>query len=180
MEETASRSTNSSSQKRILTEEDLHKFSIVPLENCSLDQALERANFHGAKAWGVLPLKHGGWGIRVFATEFEEIVKVIRPTDYRKFSGETYEISSLPEWICEDGLAKLLRPDHTIVRIKGTKLTGHGVSQRMSYLITTTTPIVWDHKQGPGGSLVCCNIAERRRPKIKTNAPSFRPSKNNM
>ena len=75
--------------KFIQSDEDREYFTTVHLENCSREQAVERAKYHGINAWGVLPMKKGGWGIRVKSSDFEVMVKKIRPEDYQLFTGDT-------------------------------------------------------------------------------------------
>ena len=57
--------------KFIENDEDRYFFSTVPLDNATFDQAMALAKFHGLNAWGVSPLKRGGWETRVQTPEFE-------------------------------------------------------------------------------------------------------------
>ena len=45
--------------KFIDTDEDKNFFSVVPLLNATREDALQRAAYHGADTWGVVPLRNG-------------------------------------------------------------------------------------------------------------------------
>ena len=63
--------------KYIENDDDRNYFSVVPLLNCTREEALKRAAFHGNGTWGVVPLRNGSWGVRVRATEFDVAAEML-------------------------------------------------------------------------------------------------------
>ena len=94
----------------------------------------------------------------MLGSQFDDMVKAIRPKDYQLFLGDTYEISGLPDGMCEEGLAEFLRPEYTATRVKGTKRIFWGAFTTRTYWVMTNTKIVWEHKQG-ANFLASCNVA---------------------
>ncbi len=78
------------------SDEDRQKYRTVPCqEGCSLKAALEQAGHMGNEAYGVVRTKRG-FAIRVKATEYEGVVRRLRPEDAQHFIGDRWEISGLP------------------------------------------------------------------------------------
>ena len=63
--------------KYITSEEDRDFFSVVPLPGVSREDALQRAAFHGADTFGVVPLKNGEWAIQVRSTQYESAAQTV-------------------------------------------------------------------------------------------------------
>ena len=159
----------------IESDADRSFFATIPLDE-TREKALERAAFHGAEVWGVVPQRNGkGWGVRVVATEYERFAKVIRPTDYQQITGEVYELSGFPTWMGEEGLAEFLAPGNTIAQFRGTTTYGWNECKRRNFFVKTTEKIAWTKKQGED-FVATCGI-EVRKPRRTEPVQSFRQNK---
>ena len=75
---------------------DKNMYRCVPLDTgISVQAALRQADFLGDQAFGVIATSRG-FGIRVKAESFEEVLKTMRPDDFQSFVGKKLEISGLP------------------------------------------------------------------------------------
>ena len=151
--------------KYIETEEDKLAFATVPLD-CSREKALERAAFHGAECWGVVPQRNGLSGNRVLREQYERLAKLFRPDDYQKITGETYEISGCPTYMDEDGLAEFLAPETVVVQFNGTTTKGKKEQARRSFFVKTANKVTCTYKHGEDFFATCKSQRDGR------NAPS--------
>ena len=152
-------------------EEDRNRFSIVPLESATREEAIAKAREHEEKTFGVVETRGGGWGVRVLSTSYEEVAKLLRPEDFWKVTGVTYEISGLPRGMCSAALEEFLAPEITVTQFKGTQRTGWGEAERRSFLIKTDTNIIWTRKQ-LGPFLATCKVSVPAKATSKNQAPS--------
>ena len=67
----------------IETQADLKMFATIPLD-LSREKALERASFHGAGCWGVVPQRNGLWGPFFVLIRFGCIVNSWASFDFRE------------------------------------------------------------------------------------------------
>ena len=64
--------------------EDRSKYSLVPLPpDTTWETAMGKAEWLGVKAHGVDHTAKG-WAIRVYATEYQDVIKIARPSDWQK------------------------------------------------------------------------------------------------
>ena len=99
--------------------------SVLPTPIAEREHATaEQAKFLGAEAWGVVPTKKNGWGVRVRAEAYEALAKRLRPDDHQLITGKIFEISGFPTWVCEDALAQFLSPTTKVLEVVSTKKPG--------------------------------------------------------
>ena len=77
--------------------------------------------------------ENGKWGVRVVATEYERLGRIIWLTDYQAITGDVYELSGFPTWMGEEGLAEFLAPSNSIAQFRGSKKYGWGECERLSF-----------------------------------------------
>ena len=72
----------------------------MPLVDATREAAMAKAREHEAQTYGVVETRSGSWGVRVLSTEYEALAKGLRPENFWKVTGVTYEISGLPAGMC--------------------------------------------------------------------------------
>jgi len=88
---------------------DREHFKIVPLPfGVTFPQARDKALFLGELSCGAVPCGKG-FGIRVLASNFEQVLQKIRPADADLFLGKQWEISGLPCSCGENALRQMLQ-----------------------------------------------------------------------
>ena len=108
----------------ITSDADKHFFAIVPLINATREQALERAKFHTAETFGVVPLRNGSWGIRVKSETYDAAAAAIRPDDFGAITGPVYELSGWPLYTTEEGVAEFLGVENPVQEVRGNRRYG--------------------------------------------------------
>ena len=132
--------------KYITSQEDRDFLSVVPLPGVSREDALQRAAFHGADTFGVVPLKNGEWAIRVRSTQYESAAQKIRPDDFASIVGPIYELAGFPQYVCDEGVREFLGEANPLIQVRGSRKYGHGDGRRRKFLVKVSIPIVWSHK----------------------------------
>ena len=87
---------------------DRERFKIVPLPyGVTFPEARDKAIFLGDLSAGAVPCGRG-FGIRVLASNFDQVLHKMRPSDAEQFLGTQWEISGLPCSCGENALLQLL------------------------------------------------------------------------
>ena len=84
----------------------LYRAAPLPI-GVSLETSVRQAAFFGEKAYGVVPYARG-FGIRVKAADFQEILTQIQPENSEQFFGKRWEISGLPLAMGKESLQDFL------------------------------------------------------------------------
>ena len=92
----------------IESDQDRLLYRAAPLPICvSLETAVRQAAFFCEKAFGVVPFARG-FGVRVKAADFQEILTQIQPENSEQFIGKRWEISRLPLAMSKESLQDFL------------------------------------------------------------------------
>ena len=90
-------------------DKDKDEYKVIPLSgDVQLDSAFRTGQFH-SQSCGVV-LMRSGLGLRVVPSEFDSMLKQVRPDDAERFLGSKFEVSGLPLSIGPEGLVAFVAP----------------------------------------------------------------------
>ena len=79
----------------IESETDRQKYKVIVLEHKSREEVMSRADYLGARAFGVVYTRRG-WAIRVLSSEYIALVKELLPDEAEKLTHQYFELSGVP------------------------------------------------------------------------------------